>query len=552
MVLLNLKIIYMKKNYFKKEMNGLYKAFILVLLSFAAVSMKAERIDLGEIELGKKYELAMFKNYAATFTAPKTGTIICHSTTGDFLEPYSDSQYTSAISTEFLGYNNGQQRQFNVTEGATYYFKKDFIMDNCTLTFTYAGENIEIVSVTPQENTMVDISGRGQINVGFNMGVTAEFATVTSNGQTIATGTVYPFGSNIMIPVKGENEGEMNLISKLLDGTIKKGDKLVFTLEVTATKDETIKQTFSIEFICQDKPATLQETKLISNFLSYWLPGDEAGMISLTFNSDLYVPTKDENVAIATMQYGNPESGEPDECYVETIPVKIEGNKLVVDFTGKLRNPANMVASGMDYGSVLVKVSNIKDKDGSSIYTGNKGSMGSYSFEFPYEEIKADVYYEYTPVSNSNVAVSVGKMELWLSGYENVYFDGIVFEYPSDEESASTDSVIVVKENLEITIEDTDASYVITIPEEVRGKNNVKVSLLNPLFIDGIVRDITATYNFEGEEEIGILDGVYDKVVRTEYIDINGVYTDYPQKGISVVRKTLSNGNVVITKIYTK
>ena len=542
----------MKKDYIKNEMSSLYKTLVLVLLSIFTVSSKAANIDLGEIELGKKYELEMFKGYVATFTAPKTGTIICQSTTGDFLEPFKDSQYSSAVPTQFLGYNNGQQRQFDVTEGTTYYLLNDFVMDNTTLTFNYVSEDIEIVSVTPQENTMVDISGKGQINIQFNMGVTAESVTVNSNGQTVAVGTVYPFGSNIMIPLRGEAEGEMNLVSKLLDGTLKKGDKLVFTLEVSATKDESIKKIVSLEFVCQDRPATLVETKQISKFLSYWLPGDEAGLMSLTFTSDLLVPAEGENGAIVTMQYGNPESGDPNECYVETIPVRIEGNKLIADFTGKLRNPANMVASGVDYGSVLVKVVNIKDKDGNYIYTGNDGSLGSYSFNIPYEEIKADVYYEYTPGSNSNIAVSVEKIELWISGYKNVRFSGVVFEYPSEYDSAEMDTVIISNEKLEVTIEETDASFVFSIPEEVRGRNNVKVSLLSPLFVDGIVRDITATYNFEGEEENGILDKVNSEVVNTEYIGVDGLCLTSPKKGLSIVRKTLSNGDVVMTKVYIK
>lgn len=542
----------MKKDYIKNEMSSLYKTLVLVLLSIFTVSSKAANIDLGEIELGKKYELEMFKGYVATFTAPKTGTIICQSTTGDFLEPFKDSQYSFAVPTQFLGYNNGQQRQFDVTEGTTYYLLNDFVMDNTTLTFNYVGEDIEIVSVTPQENTTVDISGKGQINIQFNMGVTAESVTVNSNGQTVAVGTVYPFGSNIMIPLRGEAEGEMNLVSKLLDGTLKKGDNLVFTLEVSATKDESIKKIVSLEFVCQDRPATLVETKQISKFLSYWLPGDEAGLMSLTFTSDLLVSAEGENGAIVTMQYGNPESGDPNECYVETIPVRIEGNKLIADFTGKLRNPANMVASGVDYGSVLVKVVNIKDKDGNYIYTGNDGSLGSYSFNIPYEEIKADVYYEYTPGSDSNIAVSVEKIELWISGYKNVRFSGVVFEYPSEYDSAEMDTVIISNEKLEVTIEETDASFVFSIPEEVRGRNNVKVSLLSPLFVDGIARDITATYNFEGEEENGILDKVNSEVVNTEYIGVDGLYLTSPKKGLSIVRKTLSNGDVIMTKVYIK
>jgi hypothetical protein len=195
---------------------------------------------------------------------------------------------------------------------------------------------------------------------------------------------------------------------------------------------------------------------------------------------------------------------------------------------------------------------NIKDKDGNYIYTGNDGSLGSYSFNIPYEEIKADVYYEYTPGSNSNIAVSVEKIELWISGYKNVRFSGVVFEYPSEYDSAEMDTVIISNEKLEVTIEETDASFVFSIPEEVRGRNNVKVSLLSPLFVDGIARDITATYNFEGEEENGILDKVNSEVVNTEYIGVDGLCLTSPKKGLSIVRKTLSNGDVIMTKVYIK
>lgn len=75
----------------------------------------------------------------------------------------------------------------------------------------------------------------------------------------------------------------------------------------------------------------------------------------------------------------------------------------------------------------------------------------------------------------------------------------------------------------------------------------------NPYFIS----DLTIYYPCEGtcncEDNTGIdaLSADYE-VVATEYYTISGAKVDEPQKGINIVKETLSNGTVVTSKVVVK
>ena len=75
--------------------------FFKVLFLFALIStgntLHAQEIDLGELELGKEYELTIYKPCKATFTAPETGTIVASCTRSYWPEPYLDPEYTKPV-----------------------------------------------------------------------------------------------------------------------------------------------------------------------------------------------------------------------------------------------------------------------------------------------------------------------------------------------------------------------------------------------------------------------------------------------------------------------
>ncbi len=78
----------------------------------------------------------------------------------------------------------------------------------------------------------------------------------------------------------------------------------------------------------------------------------------------------------------------------------------------------------------------------------------------------------------------------------------------------------------------------------------------------GMIGGMDAEYNFYGAPAItltytiGVDTGINginaENVLKTEYINVNGIVTSEPVKGLNVVKQTLKDGKVVMTKMYVK
>ena len=210
---------------------------IAVLAVFSALGARAQEVDLGELELGKEYELTIYKPCKATFTAPETGTIVASCTRSYWPEPYLDPEYTKPVPYTHSYTSNGSIWEFKVEAGVKYYFYHDFLFDGGIFSIDYAATELKRRSVSPAENSVVDISGIGQVSLEYNMNVSASDVTLSTGGNVLATGVAYVSGRYVSIQLKGENSEELNLLGLLMKGTIKPGDPVELSFTVRSTNN---------------------------------------------------------------------------------------------------------------------------------------------------------------------------------------------------------------------------------------------------------------------------------------------------------------------------
>ena len=159
-----------------------------------------------------------------------------------------------------------------------------------------------------------------------------------------------------------------------------------------------------INFVCGAMPVMLVGTEGIENnkFLSYWIPGDPASIITLKFSDALLSHEGRTDKAIATLSYGNMET-EGRNYYTEAVPYIVDGNNVVLDLSGKLRRHHDMVEAETPFTEIYLKFSDVRAANGNHTYNEAQGSFGTYTFTMPYEEISVDIISEFTPASGKSL-----------------------------------------------------------------------------------------------------------------------------------------------------
>lgn len=520
----------------------------IIFMLCAAAGVAAQTIDLGELELGKAYELTAYKPCKATFTAPETGTLVASCTRSYWPEPYLDAEYTQPVDYKHSYVSTGSIWEFQVEEGVTYYFYRSFLFDGGTFSIDYAATEVVRKGILPEVGSVLDISGTGQINIEYNMNVNVSDVTLAVNGTVLGTGVAYVSGRNVAIQLKGENSDEINILALLKNGTLKGGETLELSFVVTSANDPSLVLNETLTYVCPEMLVQLVSVKEIPEFLSYWFPGDESGVMTLVFDSPLKQPTESDPSPYATLQYGNPESGIEGDCYIERLGVAVDGCSLIVNFTGVRRRAADMLTSGNTYNTMLVKISGVKDTEGRYVHTGASGSLGSFSYEFDYKTVNTEAVYEFTPAPGTTLTAS--EIELWIQSYATIRFDGVTYSYA--DEGGNEVAITKPLEELSPEVDEYgDCIVMIPVSEDIRTKENLKISLSNLMFADGVEREISAVYNPK-KEDVGIQDIESDQPSTRQYFTVDGRRQATPVRGINIVRQANSDGTVVTYKHVDK
>lgn len=523
---------------------------ILVIVAIAATSLTAyadrtgygQLVDLGQLQLDTDYEIkGDFSDYIGVFTATTDGTLIATSTDSYSLYPYReqlDDMESEGNAIEYTLDNpyGAKQYHFDITAGTTYYFYLNFSMSDFTFRLSMdAGNGIAITSVTPEAGSVFSVSGGGLVSVKFNRAVQLDGAAKILGGDKEAT-----------VAVNGQNniyslEIKEVLFGWLQDGTLKGGDKFTIRLtNVTAADDATIiygtDGTADIEFIIGEMPVQLVSSENTSGtFKSYYLADDPSGIVTLTFDGEIAS-------ALVSLSFGSTDV--EGDYYVEDLTPVIEGNTIKVDLTGKSRTPDNMVASGTNYGNVILSFSKVIDKTGQHAYSGGQGTIGGYAFLYDgLEVVTAEVISEFTPAPGSKLD-GVAELEIWITDEAKLQYDGVLFKYSNDIDGEK--EIVISNDNIKKEADEFDPSAAILtvpVPNEMEGSWNVTVSLYNLVSADGIdhSKDVYAEY-FTG-------DAAVDEVFGDETTE----FTVYNTKGILVLYttnrdevKNLPNGIYII------
>lgn len=476
---------------------------LIFLLSALGISPSragaGDTVDFGEMELGTAYQLESdFSNYVGHFTAPASGTLTVHSSSsGNFMSPFADNELTESLPFS-IGYTSdgGCTYDLTVEEGKTYHFAKDFSMTRSTTTLTMdAGTTLTLESITPEAGSRLSPGGSGIFSIIFNKAVQVAGASLVMGAHES------PLAANILGTMVSIQYKE-TLMDALRQGIVSENDAVVLRLTgICSTANPSLVYgthgTLEVSFTSAGLPVSLVRTDgLEGAFRSWWPTGDETAVYRMEFDGELN--SSPDLMGYAQISYGNAE-GEAGEYYVEQLPYAVNGNVLTIDFSGKLRRPQDMVASGTDYGTMLLRLVGVRDAHGDYVYSSGLGTLGSFDDYFAYEEVKSNVIPEFTPKSGSSLD-GADHIEIWLTDYASVRHDGILFHYTLNGE----EQFHVVRDFTATPDAGFEGAYAlqVPVPEAVKAQalDPITVSLHEAVFADGVDHnpEIRATYHTTG------------------------------------------------------
>jgi hypothetical protein len=491
----------MKSFYITIRQSRWLRLLTLAILGIVSASAYAGTVDFGELELDKEYVVADDKgDYTGHYTATRSGTMTI---TPNF-DVYTDENFENEVSKTASGWTNtGQQKfVFSVTEGQTYWFLLSWSMNPAKLVISMPS-SLSLDEASVAEGSKLSASGYGAVDYKFSQAVTVSKASLISGENTAELET--RIQGNVLTAVYAETLKEW-----LNNGTVQAGDKLTIKLEgVASSSDASLLYNgdgvASFDYVAAAAPITLESAtagdgayKLVvsgtaeTDFLSYFRPTDSRGKYVFTFSAPI-----DPEKGSFQLQYGSSESdsGSGDYYYVGDLKAagKVEfsnDNKTItLDLTGVLRDPKSMITSGSTFSEIIVHLGYITGADGQLVYTGASGSEGSFDFVFNYKVLSSVASAEFE--EKDNIGESV---EIYVSTYSEVDFDGITFSW---RENGENKSAAVAKADLTLTTDEYDgATIVVAVPADVQTKNNVTVSFTNISFADGLEHSgFEQTYN---------------------------------------------------------
>ena len=497
----------------------LSKLMMLTLMVCSAFSVSAQDVDLGAMTLNTVYDCPVFKSVKGSFTPETDGVYKINYSSSDRFGIFTDAEMTipyenggdwAYYSETVEGMKSMGYETWNFVGGTTYYLGGGFgeglfIMNsNAQLVITTSSSEISLNSVTPAEGSTISTGGTAQIDVAFNCSVLVESATISAGGQTETlihsetdASQVRTYGNTVSILLK-------DLLQSWYDsGAISGGEALTVTLNGIRNMSATDvvygeNGSLTLNYIVGEQPAVLVSSintpDQMSSLKSFYFDDDAAGTISLTFSRRLLNDAND--MPFATWGIGNKES-ETGDYYEERLPITVDGNSVIINLQGKLRDLAAMGLS-TQYTDVQIDIKNVKTADGDYVYTEGSGSLGSFNYLYKMEYIVCDIVAEFAP---SKGTIKAGdNLEIWIMGESNLRYDGVAFTYG--------ENTTVVKDFEKIQDpDDSKASILnVTVPKlvdaqgsEIATETSVQVTLSNVKAADGYDHstDVKATYAYE-------------------------------------------------------
>lgn len=470
-------------------MKSLHKITLAAaLLCSAASASAASDVEFGEMQLDTEYTTQQYKS-AEGYYIPDADGQLCVSMRNASMSfyPFEDAEHS--ISWEVLshGYtDDGYAYYIDVTKGKTVYFYDSFCMTNATYVLSM-NKPLATTGIWPSpENGPFSLTAGGDLQIRFNQPAVFDNVVIAANGSLVQVSDAFCRDNYFNLDV-------YTVVSRMMTaGQIAWGDKFTILISgLAAANDKTNLYdgtgNMALEYTLAQKPVEVVSIRDISGpFLSYFIPGSGNTSVEMTFSEPI-----NPDRARAVLSYGDLDKALDGDFYVENLtPVFNDDNTVMtIDFAGKVRRPADMVASGMTYQSMTLSLNNLVGTDGQFVNISEVGTYGGKTFNYAYHEVESDIVAEFTPRSGSSIE-GRSQLEIYVKNYDQLGHDGIRFEWPGN-------TVVVPKNELTFEADQDGTAILVTIPEAARSARNVTVSFENLSTPDGIDHSaaLSARYN---------------------------------------------------------
>lgn len=509
----------------------------------AAFSANAgDAIDFGEMQPDTAYEYQAMVPAMGYYTPTKTGVMVCYST-GEVITPYEEEGHVNALvsSNSYYGPSGEKVRTYNVTEGKTIYFYAGFPLDGGTFRFAIDNQELTLSYVDPAEgNTPISIITNFRVTIAFSIPVKYTKCMLSVNDTQIE---MTPQVLNSYIEVNWFN----TLRQLYREGKINAGDELTLTFTgIRDANDASNRPDFGygvgkliLKYKMAGKPAELiwqsgTPESGMTDFLTYYLPGSNEGIVSLTFSEPLD-PNCHPTAEVAYGDRDNIELG----MYFDHPPVTIEGKTCSVNLQGVTRFPEQMVPGLAAQPNISLTITGIKSADGQYVMTGYTSSPYSFGYSYNLKSVVYSIAADWLPLSGSELN-SGDPMEIWVMNGQKIIFDSVDFSYIKNGEPAM---VSVPYSDLKATEDIEDAMlYNLNAPAIDSDPNSeIVVTLGGLLCADGLDHstDILVKY----KSSTSAVETIEVEESDNVYFDLTGRRIAAPTKGIYI-----HNGKKAIVK----
>ena len=475
-------------------------------------TMLASAAEWTPFETGVKYDFKFMEDQNFKFVPTEDGILRIYAqetnisvstdetTAGNKISAWKYKPTTDADGTTWSGYTEA-----SLKAGTPYYINVPGTLSKSTKKYFKgvfeAGVNeLKVTAINFEEGKTFDISDTrgGQLNISFNMNAKSEETNVKIGNIidcNVETRTSTNAGS-LYVLLKD------SLISWLNKGKIVGGEEMIITVKnIRAAADENIKYgkdgNLTLKFLTPSKPHSLVSKQLPDPFLSYWPKGDERGMLVLTFDADVMPGEAQTAKGSFTIGYA-----EMDDVYVEYLEpsmFRADGNKLYIDFTGKLRTKETMGLKN-NWDLITLRLMNVKMADGTNVFSAGAGTSGSFTFTMKYKEYKSNLAFELTPADGEKLKEN--NVKIYFSEKDAIKFDGVKFTYQDENDKKYQ---TIVTEGITSEVEGDAIEYIIPITDAIKNGKNVRFTLTGVVANDGLDHsDITARWN-PGQELVATL-----------------------------------------------
>lgn len=509
----------------------------VVLCSASSASAVAETLDFGEMETGKVYSFQKGDEVMARFTSESGGSVK-FVFTGKEITAYKDAAHTEPNynSTFSYGPDGERFRVYQLSQGEVlhFYSSATATINSGTIMAAAKPETVNLVSTSPSLNPGDNNYMGDKFSVSTHYRMSFFFdETVVATSATLR----FPDKSYVSIPMRADGTAsiETTVNEQVMDayrqGKIADGDTVrIRIVGIRSSAYEDVRYgtngRLEVAFAVDAKPVELVgSTNLpstgMSEMLSYYLPGDENGIITLEFDG----PVSTQNAPTARINYGNPEDLEH-PVYIEDVPVKVDGNRIIADLTGKRRRIVDMIP-GIDLSSANTSLAltfgNIYSESGQRAYTGSLSSFSYFSYGYPIKSVEYVLASDFTPARGSKVRKG-DEVEIWVMNGSKAAFGGLRIAYVKD---GSASELVIPAESMSVVSdpESADDSIItFSMPDLAADEGSaLALSLHDAYYADGLAHDddVKGNYLWTNQASVESVEDFSDG--RADVFSVTGV-----------------------------